>query len=87
MKIELHLYGTKSLKEKRSHVNRVKLKLINRFKISVIEADLQEMLDAALLGVAFASLNRISCQKKWTINRKLSGRKRIGHFVQYGFFM
>jgi uncharacterized protein len=55
MKIELRFHPVSSLKEKRSIINRVKMKLAARFKISIAEVDDQELYNSSVLGVCFIS--------------------------------
>jgi uncharacterized protein len=55
MKIELRIHVVSSLKDKRSIINRVKMKLASRFKISIAEVDDQELYNSSVLGVCFIS--------------------------------
>jgi uncharacterized protein len=55
MKIELRFHPVSSLKEKRSIVNRVKMKTASRFKVAVSEVDDQELYNSSVLGLSFIS--------------------------------
>lgn len=50
--IELHIPDSRSLKAKRSVVNRIKQRLMSRFNASVAEVDYQDLWQRAALGVA-----------------------------------
>lgn len=67
MKIELRFSPVSSLKDKRKIINRVKMKLAHRFKISIAEVEDQALYNSSVIGVAFISLKRnhavSRCQK------------------------
>ncbi|HIF97745.1 MAG TPA: DUF503 domain-containing protein [Myxococcales bacterium] len=50
--IELHVHGSRSLKQKRGVVKAIVQRLRNRFNISVAEVDGQETWQRAVLGLA-----------------------------------
>ncbi|MCG8568714.1 MAG: DUF503 domain-containing protein [Spirochaetes bacterium] len=58
MKIELRFPPVASIKDKRKIVNRVKMKLAARYKISIAEVDDQDYYNSAVLGLSFVSLKR-----------------------------
>lgn len=64
MKIELRFQTALSLKDKRSIVNRVKMKIASRFKINVAEVEDQAYYNSSVLGVAIVSLKRAHADSK-----------------------
>lgn len=58
MKIELRFPPVASLKDKRKIVNRVKMKLAAKYKISVSEVEDQALYNSSVLGLSFVSLKR-----------------------------
>lgn len=54
-RINLHLPGVRSLKEKRSVVKSVLARLRNEFNVSTAEVDAQEFHQRAVIGVACVS--------------------------------
>lgn len=55
MKIELHFSPVSSIKDKRKIVNRIKMKIASRFKISIAEVDDQDYYNSSVLGLSFIS--------------------------------
>jgi len=55
MKVELHLQGINSLKEKRSIVKSIIGRLKSRFNVSVSEVDHQDEKRSAIIGIALVS--------------------------------
>jgi len=58
MKIELRFHTVFSLKEKRAIINRVKNKILARFKVSIAEVDDQKLYNSSVLGISYISLKR-----------------------------
>jgi hypothetical protein len=56
--IELHIPGSRSLKAKRSVLNRIKERLRNRFNASIAEVDYQDLWQRAVLGVAVVGIEK-----------------------------
>ena len=56
--IELHIPGRRSLKAKRSVLNRIKERLRNRFNASIAEVDYQDLWQRAVLGVAVVGIEK-----------------------------
>lgn len=67
MKIELRFPPVPSIKDKRKIVNRIKMKLFSRFKISVAEVEDQDLYNSCVLGLSFVCLKKdqavTKCQK------------------------
>ncbi|MEN3015204.1 MAG: DUF503 domain-containing protein [bacterium] len=58
-KIKLFLNDSpQNLKQKRSIVNSIKQKIINKFKISIAEVDCNDKLQTATIGIAMVSNNQ-----------------------------
>lgn len=55
---EFHIPGATSLKAKRSVVQGLKQRIVNRFNVSVAELDHQDLWQRATLGVAIVSGDR-----------------------------
>ncbi len=55
MKVQLHLQGVASLKEKRGIVKSVIGRLKSRFNVSVSEVDHQDQKRSAVIGIALVS--------------------------------
>ncbi|MEW5946287.1 MAG: DUF503 domain-containing protein [bacterium] len=58
MRIDLHLPGVNSLKGKRRIVQRLKAMIRNRYNLSVVEMDHQDLHRRAVIGVAGISASR-----------------------------
>jgi uncharacterized protein YlxP (DUF503 family) len=57
--VELHVHGSRSLKEKRGVVRSISRRLRNRFNLSVAEVGGQDRWQAALLGVTAAGSDAV----------------------------
>lgn len=55
MKIELHFSPVSSIKDKRKIINRIKMKIASRFKVSIAEVDDQDYYNSSVLGLSFIS--------------------------------
>ncbi len=61
-RIEIHIPQSRSLKEKRSVVNRLKDRLQGRFHLAVAEVDLNDLWQRAVLGVALVAQSESSAR-------------------------
>lgn len=68
---EFHIPGATSLKAKRSVVQGLKQRIVNRFNVSVAELDHQDLWQRATLGVAIVSGDRA------VVDRVLSAVMRL----------
>ena len=57
-RIELHISGATSLKEKRQVMKSLAHKIAHRFNVSVAETEHQDLLQRGTLAVAHVSINR-----------------------------
>lgn len=57
LQLELEIPASRSLKEKRSAVSSLKMRLRQRFNVSASEVDDQDVWNRAMLGVSCVSLN------------------------------
>lgn len=64
MKIELRFPPVSSIKDKRKIVNRIKMKVANRFKVCTAEVDDQDYYNSSIIGVTFISNTRDHAVKK-----------------------
>jgi uncharacterized protein len=55
MKIELRFQAVTSIKVKRNIINKVRMRLNSRFKISIAEAEDQDLYNSSVLGLCFVS--------------------------------
>ena len=55
LKIEMYISWSKSLKDKRSEVNRIISKVQNKFKVTIAQVDALDKLQSIVLGVALIS--------------------------------
>lgn len=55
LRADLRLYGTRTLKEKRSCVNRILARIRGRYPVSIAEAGHQDLLQRTLIGAAMAA--------------------------------
>jgi uncharacterized protein YlxP (DUF503 family) len=53
LRLEMHFFETRSLKDKRSALARLRAELRKRFNVSVAEIDHQNLWQRAALGLAF----------------------------------
>lgn len=65
MILDLHIHETHSLKEKRHIVSSVKEKLKNKFNISIIESDYQDLWQKTQLAIAMAANSRSIAEKSF----------------------
>jgi len=63
MVIDLHSKGIHSLKEKRHIVSSLKEKLRNKFNISIIESDYQDLWQKIQLSMAIVANSRVIAEK------------------------
>lgn len=63
MILDLHANSTHSLKEKRQIVSSIKEKLKNKFNISLIESDYQDLWQKIQLSVAMLSNSKVIVEK------------------------
>jgi len=63
MILELHANGTHSLKEKRHIVSSIKEKLKNKFNISIIESDHQDLWQKIQLAISMVSNEKAGIDK------------------------
>ena len=66
MILDVHTNGTHSLKEKRHIVSSIKDKLRNKFNISLIESDYQDLWQKIQLSAAMVSNSRAIVEKTFT---------------------
>lgn len=62
--IELKLFETRSLKEKRSVIKSIVEKLKKRYSMSVIESGHQELWQKSGIGFSFCSLDQAGCNER-----------------------
>ncbi len=55
MKIQLNFPPVSSIKDKRKIINRIKMKIASRFKVSIAEVDDQDYYNSSVLGLSFIS--------------------------------
>ena len=55
LRLDIRLYETRSLKQKRSQVNKITARLRSRFPVSVAEVGLQDKLQRALIGLSMTA--------------------------------
>jgi hypothetical protein len=55
MKIQLNFSPVSSIKEKRKIINRIKMKIASRFKVSIAEVDDQDYYNSSVLGLSYIS--------------------------------
>ena len=55
MKIQLNFSPVSSIKDKRKIINRIKMKIASRFKVSVAEVDDQDYYNSSILGLSYIS--------------------------------
>ena len=58
MKIQLNFSPVSSIKEKRKIINRIKMKISSRFKVSIAEIDDQDYYNSSVLGLSYISNTR-----------------------------
>ena len=58
LRIEIHIAGARSLKEKRRVLRSLKDRLFNEFNVSVAEVDEQDKWQLAVLGIATVGTDR-----------------------------
>lgn len=63
MVLDLLLENTHTLKEKRHILSSLKEKLCNRFNISLIESDYQDLWQKAQIAISIVSNSKIMCDK------------------------
>lgn len=63
-KIEIRIFDSTSLKDKRSVLKSILEKLKNKNNISVIECDYQDFWQKSKIGICFCSLNSVDAHKK-----------------------
>ncbi|NTW70742.1 MAG: DUF503 domain-containing protein [Eubacteriaceae bacterium] len=62
--IEVKLFATRSLKEKRSIIKSIVEKLKKRFSMSVIESGDHELWQKSRIGFSFCSLDEAGCNER-----------------------
>ena len=62
-KVELHIYESNSLKEKRHVVKSIIGKLSSRFNISIAEVDLNDLWQRAVIGFSIVSNETVQVNK------------------------
>jgi len=78
MRIDLHLPGIHSLKEKRQIIQRLKATLRNQFNLSVSEIDLQDLHQRAIIGIAGISSSRDVLEGEFrSVLRILDSRREV----------
>jgi len=55
MKIEFRFHVVCSIKDKRKLINRIKMKVSSRFKVSIAEIDDQELYNSTVIGITLSS--------------------------------
>jgi len=55
LRLDIRLYEIRSLKQKRSQVNKITARLRSRFPVSVAEVGLQDKLQRALIGLSMTA--------------------------------
>ena len=55
MKIQLNFSPVSSIKDKRKIINRIKMKIASRFKVSIAEVDDQDYYNSSILGLSYIS--------------------------------
>ena len=63
-RVELHVHGSQSLKEKRGVVRSITQRLRNRFNVSVAEVGGQDTWQIAVLGLAVAANEAPAARRK-----------------------
>jgi uncharacterized protein len=63
-RVELHVHGSRSLKEKRGVVRSITQRLRNRFNISVAEVGGQDTWQRVELGLAVAANDALSARRR-----------------------
>ena len=58
MKIQLNFSPVNSIKEKRKIINRIKMKIASRFKVSIAEIDDQDYYNSSVIGLSYISNTR-----------------------------
>lgn len=61
-KLDLHLHGVRSLKEKRSIIKSVIAQLKKKFNASVAEVDLHDVWQTACIGISVTSTNALHAE-------------------------
>ena len=61
--VEIHIPLSRSLKEKRSVLNRLKGRIENRFNVSIAEVDHQDLWQRASLGLAAVGIDASSVEQ------------------------
>ena len=62
-RVEVHLPGVRSLKEKRKYINSLKDRLRNNLRLSVSETGHQELLQRSQLGICGVCQNKSSVEE------------------------
>lgn len=62
-KVELHIYESNSLKEKRHVIKSIIGKLSSRFNISIAEVDLNDLWQRAVIGFSIVSNETVQVNK------------------------
>jgi uncharacterized protein YlxP (DUF503 family) len=70
-RVELHVHGSQSLKEKRGVVRSITQRVRNRFNVSVAEVGGQDTWQIAVLGLAVAA------------NEALAARRRLEQAIDF----
>ena len=65
MILDLHVNCTHSLKEKRNIVSSMKEKLKNKFNISLVESDYQDLWQKIQIAIAMVSTSRVIVEKSF----------------------
>jgi uncharacterized protein YlxP (DUF503 family) len=63
-RVELHVHGSQSLKQKRGVVQAIKQRVRNRFNVSVAEVGGQDTWQIAVLGIATAAGERETARRR-----------------------
>jgi uncharacterized protein YlxP (DUF503 family) len=61
--VELHIHGSRSLKEKRGVVRSISQRVRNRFNLSVAEVDGQDRWQRAVLGLSAAGADAVQVRR------------------------
>jgi uncharacterized protein YlxP (DUF503 family) len=81
--IEFHLPGTRSLKEKRMVIGRLKARLQSRYNVSVAEVDYQDKWQRAVLALAVVSSEQpLAARLLEKICRELETGRHSGNVVR-----